>query len=243
MKRNFPDWYKNLFLVTLFFIFACSSSSEKIETIDNPPFPLELMESRIRSTSPEADPEDWLLAHIDVETTGLLPGYHEMIDIGLVLTDLEGKLIDSLFLRVQPQYPDRTSPIAKEINAYDSLKWEQLGALEPTLAVDSLLAFHKRVAGERPTMMVAFNSHFDAAFLDHLFRSVGHTWRELYHYFILDIPSMAWSLGYQDLTLKGFRERFGIEDEPHVAELHTGISGAMLNVRIYQKIMESKGDN
>ena len=31
-------------------------------------------------------PDQWLLAHIDVETTGLLPGHHEMIDVGIVMT-------------------------------------------------------------------------------------------------------------------------------------------------------------
>ena len=31
-------------------------------------------------------PDQWLLAHIDVETTGLLPGHHEMIDVGNVMT-------------------------------------------------------------------------------------------------------------------------------------------------------------
>jgi|ETNmetMinimDraft_8_1059916.scaffolds.fasta_scaffold36533_1 uncharacterized protein YprB with RNaseH-like and TPR domain len=31
-------------------------------------------------------PDQWLLAYIDVETTGLLPGHHEMIDMGIVMT-------------------------------------------------------------------------------------------------------------------------------------------------------------
>jgi hypothetical protein len=29
----------------------------------------------------------------------------------------------------------------------------------------------------------------------------------------------------------------GIEDEPHVAELHTGITGAHLNARIYRALL------
>ena len=31
------------------------------------------------------------LAHVDVETTGLDPDYHEMIDAGLIYTDLDGR--------------------------------------------------------------------------------------------------------------------------------------------------------
>ena len=73
--------------------------------------------------------------------------------------------------------------------------------------------------------MVAFNSHFDASFLDHLFRSNDRSWRELYHYFVLDLPSMAWTLGIRGLTGTSVSAALGIEDEPHVAELHTGITG------------------
>lgn len=229
------------FAVALFtslsFLLSCSKPVQVEKEADHPPFPLKLMESRVQSISPEADPGDWLLAHIDVETTGLLPGYHEMIDIGLVLTDLNGNIIDSLFLRTQPKFPERISPIAKQINAFDAEKWKQLGALSNEATVDSLLRFHKRAAPDRPILMVAFNAHFDSAFLDHLFRGTGHSWRELYHYFILDIPSMAWSLGYQDLTLDRFIEEHQIQDEPHVAEKHTGITGAMVNVRIYKALM------
>jgi hypothetical protein len=32
---------------------------------------------------PAEAPDQWLLAFVDVETTGLVPGYHEMIDIGV----------------------------------------------------------------------------------------------------------------------------------------------------------------
>src|SRR5690606_19541372 len=107
---------------------------------------------------------------VDVETTGLVPGWHEMIDLGVVLTDLDGTVLDSLFLRVQPEHPERTSEGARRVNAFDPDRWRALGALSPRAAVDSLRRFHRRVAGERPTLLVAFNSHFDAAFLDHLFR-------------------------------------------------------------------------
>ena len=231
-----------ILLLILNLLNSCAKKNDKTsnEVNDQPPFPLELMESRVKSLSPEADPEEWLLAHIDVETTGLLPGYHEMIDIGLVYTDLKGTVLDSLFIRIQPNNPDRISPIAKSINAFDPEKWEKLAAYSNTGAVEQILAFHQHVAKERPTLLVAFNSHFDLSFLDHLFRSAKHSWREMYHYFVLDIPSMAWGLGYQDLTLQGFKEQFQIKDEPRVAELHTGITGAMMNVRIYQQLMKTE---
>jgi DNA polymerase III alpha subunit (gram-positive type) len=193
--------------------------------------------SRSEPPSPAAAPAEWLLAFIDVETTGLVPGWHEMIDIGIAIADVDGRVLDTLFLRIQPAHPERLSPGARAVNAFDAARWKTLGALTPAAAVDSIVAFHRRVAGSRPTLMVAFNSQFDAAFLDHLFRARNRSWREMYHYFVLDLPSMAWSLGLRDLRGGLLAERLGVPDEPHVAEEHTGITGAMVNVRIYQALM------
>jgi DNA polymerase III alpha subunit (gram-positive type) len=201
-----------------------------------PPYVRVTEQSPVPAGSPASSKEEWLLAHIDVETTGLVPGYHEMIDFGLVMTDLDGHVIDSLFIRTQPRHPERLSEGARRVNGFDAAKWRRLRALDAAQAVDSLVRFHKRVAHGRPTLLVAFNSQFDAAFLDHLFRTRNSSWRILYHYFVLDIPSMAWALGYRDLTNGGLARRLGVADEPRVADEHTGITGAMLNVRIYQAL-------
>ena len=152
------------------------------------------------------------------------------------MTDLEGTVIDSLFIRIQPAHPERLSEGARAVNAFDAERWKKLGALPPAAAVDSLARFHRRVAGNRTVVLVAFNSWFDAAFVDHLFRSQDSSWRTLYHYFVLDIPSMAWAMGYRDLTGAELAGRLGVADEPHVAEEHTGITGAMLNARLYQAL-------
>ena len=186
---------------------------------------------------PNEAPDDWLLAFVDVETTGLQPGYHEMIDIGIVMTDIAGIELDRLFIRIQPEYPERTEAGARAVNAFDANRWRELGALSPGQAVERIAGFHEGVASDRNVLMVAFNSHFDAAFLDHLFKSTDRSWRELYHYFILDLPSMAWSLGIRGLTGASISDVLGIEDEPHVAELHTGITGAALNARVYRALL------
>lgn len=189
--------------------------------------------------SPASAPADWLLAFVDVETTGLVPGYHEMIDLGVVMTDLEGTPMDSLFLRIQPDHPERLSDGAREVNAFDAGRWRRMGAMSPGAAIDSLRRFHAHTAGERHVLLVAFNSWFDTAFLDHLFRSTEGSWRDLYHYFVLDIPSMAWSLGYRDLTGSALSRRLDVSDEPHVPEDHTGITGASLNARLYRALLRA----
>jgi DNA polymerase III alpha subunit (gram-positive type) len=203
-----------------------------------PPFLPQLERRTPPSASPADAPEDWLLAFVDVETTGLLPGYHDMIDIGMIVADVEGREIDRLFVRLQPQHPERTSEGARSVNAFDPDRWRELGALSPGDAVERIVSFHHRAAEGKTVLLVAYNSHFDAAFIDHLFRGQGRTWRELYHYFILDLPSMAWGQGLRQLDGSALTKALGIEDEPHVAVEHTGITGAEVNLRVYQALKE-----
>lgn len=217
-------------LVILFALLALNC------TLANPSFVDRFESNATPPPSPELAPEDWLLAFVDIETTGLVAGWHEPIDVGIVITDLEGNEIDHWFRRIMPNHPERTSPGAQAVNGFDVARWRELGALSAEDAVAEIVAFHERVAGDRTVMMVAFNSQFDTAFLDHLFRSAGRSWREIYHYFVLDIPSMAWSRGYRQLTGAALAEALAVPDEPRVADEHTGLTGARLNVRIYRAL-------
>jgi DNA polymerase III epsilon subunit-like protein len=222
-------------LALLLTLAGCRSAEETGRSPEStPPDFVAAVEAAVPTTSvPSTEPDQWLLAHLDVETTGLVAGYHEMIDAGFVITDLDGNIVDSLHIRVLPEHPERLSPGAARVNGFKVATWKQQGALTTKQAVDTIIAFNRRVAGKRHVLLVAFNSHFDAGFLDALMYREGHSWRELFHYFVLDIPSMAWSLGYRDLTGAALAKRLNLPDEPRVAVEHTGITGALLNVRIY----------
>ncbi len=190
------------------------------------------------SALPADAPDEWLLAFIDVETTGLIPGYNEMIDIGVVLSDLDGGEIARTLIRVMPNFPERTAPEVPAINGFSVEKWRNYGALSTGAAVDSLVAFYAQHTGGRTVLMVAYNSQFDAAFLDHLFRSADRSWRDLHYYFVLDLPSMAWGLGMRDLWGSRLIKQFGIPDEPHTPDEHTGLRCADGNIRIYQELLK-----
>ncbi|MBH53107.1 MAG: hypothetical protein CMI18_02035 [Opitutaceae bacterium] len=202
-----------------------------------PAFIAALEETSVARLTPADAPEQWLLAHVDVETTGLVPGYHEMIDIGVIMTDLEGKEMERLFLRIMPDHPERTAPAASRVNGFSVELWEERGCISTVDAIEQLVEFHNRVAGEKDVLFVAYNAWFDISFLDHLFRSLGRTWRELYHYFILDLPSMAWSMGINDLGGQGMSDKLQVEPETSDLLKHTGITGAASNVDVYRAIL------
>lgn len=196
-----------------------------------------------KQTDPSSPGEDGpagpLLAFVDVETTGLVPGYHEMIDIGVVITETEGTVIDSLFFRIQPEHPERLSPGAEAVNAFDPERWQRLDALGKKAAVDSIVAFHRRVAGNRRIIMVANNSPFDAAFIDHLFRAVERREETPYHYRVMDLASMAWILGmrFRDDGYNDFASELGVPEETSVPIEHTGMTGARWNARFYRALV------
>ncbi|MCG8606582.1 hypothetical protein MJD09_16565 [bacterium] len=204
------------------------------------PFFLMVCQLRAQTLLPVQAPENWLLAFVDVETTGLRPGYHEMIDIGVVMSDLEGNELGRFFKRIMPDHPERLSEGAAAVNGFSVDRWQTLQPLTSKAVVDSLVRFHRSLANGRNVLMVAFNSHFDASFLDHLFQNAGKSWRDLYFYFILDIPSMAWGLGMRHLLGDGLAKSLGIPDEPRTANEHTGITGADLNFRIYRELLKRR---
>jgi len=186
--------------------------------------------------SPEYEPGRWLLAFLDVETTGLIPGYHEMVDFGVVIADLDGKEIDRFFIRIMPDHPERTSPEAAAINAFNVDLWKKLGAVSKPVAVDSMIAFYKRVVQDRKVLQVAHNTSFDAAFLDHLFRDVGKSVDELHYYYKLDLPSMAWILGLRHLYGADLAQHFRIPGTSPVPIEHTGLGCADFAVRLYREL-------
>ena len=192
----------------------------------------------VPGSNPSHAPADWILAHIDVETTGLVPGYHEIIDIGVVMTDLEGRELDRLFIRILPRHPERLAPGAAAVHAFSVELWEQRGYVSHREAVEQLVAFHNAVAGSRNVLFVAYNAWFDISFVDQLFRSVDRTWREIFHYYILDLPSMLWSLGLRDLSGPELAEELGIAEETSDPLEHTGMTGAISNVEVYRALLK-----
>ncbi len=222
------------FFTTIVFIFGASF----LRGEELPAFIAAMEGSPVPALSPARAPQEWILAHVDVETTGLVPGYHEMIDIGIVMTDLEGLELDRLFLRIMPDYPERAAPGAVAVNGFSVELWKERGTISTGEAVERMIAFHNRVADGRNALFVGYNAWFDISFVDHLFRASGKTWRELYHYFILDLPSMAWSLGVRDLFGGELSQKLKIEPETSDPLKHTGITGAESNVNVYRAVLK-----
>jgi DNA polymerase III alpha subunit (gram-positive type) len=203
----------------------------------SPDFVKDMAAAHVSRDNPQAAPDQWLLAHVDVETTGLTPGYHEIIDVGLIITDLAGEELDRLFMSVMPANPGRAEAGAVAVNGFSIDRWVARGYISEAAAVDQWLDFHDRVVGRKSVLFVAYNAWFDISFVDQLFRKQGLTWRRLFHYFILDLPSMAWSHGLRGLTGGQLAVELELEVETDNPLEHTGITGAEFNVRLYRALL------
>lgn len=184
--------------------------------------------------------EPSILAIVDVETTGLDPSFHEMIDAGLIYTDLEGRELGRLYVKIMPTHPERISDGARAVNGFDVTYWRAHGAISEAEAVQQIIAFHHRIAAGRAVTFTAYNVWFDRAFLTALLAEHGEAFRALYHYQVLDIPSMAFGLGYQRMHGAALAAALGLPPETSVPLEHTGITGAQFNLDVYRRVLHRR---
>ena len=112
------------------------------------------------------------IVYIDVETTGLAPERHEVIEIGWVDGDRSGRYI-------VPHIGITADPEALRINKYNERGlWDRSLWDEP----DRIADLANRLEGKT---LAGCNPRFDAAFLSRLFG-----W-EPWHYRLLDVQSYA----------------------------------------------------
>ena len=180
---------------------------------------------------------DRLLVHVDVETTGLEAGYHELIDAGVVITTTDGVIVDQLFLRIMPDHPERLDPGAAAVNGFSVSRWRSLEALDAAEGASALNAFLLQYSTDHQLIFTAFNVGFDQRFMMHFLKSHNLAFDTFFHYMVLDLPSMAWALGAKSLSGDGIAAHFGIPSEVKDPMLHTGETGAAFNVALYRAML------
>ena len=171
------------------------------------------------------------LCFIDVETTGSIFGYHEIIDIEVVRTLAGGEeVVNEWRRRVRPMYPDRITPKAATLNGYDPKLWE--GA--PVSSTELWEEFNHITRG---CVAVCHNPSFERAFISIAARQSGVADLELdYHW--IGTESLAWPLYIRGLvgglSLGELSTYFGLAKEPLP---HTAIRGARACLEVYRRLV------
>ena len=167
---------------------------------------------------------------IDIETTGLYPDTHEIIEIGCLLVEnaVGFPVLRALEMKVLPTHIATADPRALRVNGYDATKWHD--ALPLHEALQKLTLFS---AGAIP---VGHNVSFDTLFLEKAYRDMGAP--VPFHYHKLDTMSIAYAkIGHYDdmrqYSLRALTKRFDIQHD----NAHTALSDATATYELFKKLM------
>lgn len=169
------------------------------------------------------------LAFIDIETTGLSLGRHEIIEIGCVISTPEFKKIEEFEIKIKPEHIGNADPVALKVNHYNEKDWKDAISLKEALSF-----FLDKV---KDCIMVGHNVSFDVSFLEYSFDKMGLV--DTLHYHRLDTVSIAWAKLHKEPDLEHFSlrelgERFDIKNE----KAHSALPDARATFMLYKKLME-----
>ena len=156
------------------------------------------------------------LVFIDIETTGLDPAEHEMIEFAGVMTTPQGTPIDDVEFKIMPLHPENASPEALKINGYNPKDWQD--AVGPGYGIQKILSFCEN------GVIVGQNPSFDLGFINALIKQQGLKNKMPYHK--VDTATLAYTtlvpLGLKSVSLGGICDFLGISNK--------GAHGAMRDV-------------
>ena len=178
------------------------------------------------------------LAFIDVETTGLNPEKHEIIELACVLGKQtprpnrgpEVTFVEEFNLKIKPERLEDAEPEALRINGYNDVDW--MFAIDLKNAMEHLA---KKAAG---AIMVSHNICFDFAYVERAFRTTGVT--NTMHYQKLDTISIAFARHYNKpdfdkYSLRYLCDTYGVKNE----RAHTALADTRAMFEMYKKMMEA----
>lgn len=175
---------------------------------------------------------DKKLAFIDLETTGMDPARHEVIEIGCLLAKLDEKgtyqELESFEVKVKPEHIETAEQQALRVNGYDEANWMFAHTQEEAF---KLLA--QKCEG---CVMVAQNVPFDYAFLLAGFNRFKIP--DPFFFAKLDTISIAYLRFRKDpemtsFSLRSLCEKYGVKND----KAHTALADIRATFEVFKKLM------
>lgn len=169
------------------------------------------------------------IAITDLETTGVDPRYHEIIEIGLLVVEQHSlQIVDTLDVKVRPQHIETASETALLLNGYNEAHWKNAWDLREAVSL-----YGKKTSD---AIFCSHNVTFDWSFMHEAFRMTEIENRLDYHR--LDLFTMAWAslwkLDLQTFNLNNIAAYLGVEEEPIP---HRAINGARTAYEVFRRLL------
>lgn len=173
------------------------------------------------------------LAFVDVETTGLDPSRHEIIELGVVVADPRTLETRGMFdVRVRPGRIEEADPVALDINGWSAEAWKDAVPIDVALVRARPLLEGALLAGH--------NVSFDRAYLDAAWRSTGVRPPGMDHH-VLDTATLAWPLHaaglIASLKLDAVCEALGVD----VGQPHRALVDAQRSLEVARRLLPDVG--
>lgn len=182
--------------------------------------------------------QDYTLAFLDVETTGLDPQKHEVIQVGVVLAKQiprsgnQGptlEKIEEFEIKIKPERLEDAEEDALRVNGFTEAEW----MFAPDLK-NAMEFLGKKLQG---SIQVSHNLTFDAAFMEKSFERAGM--ENTMARYKLDTISIAFARLYNrpdvKFSLRYLCELFQIKND----NAHTALSDAKALYEVYKKMMNA----
>ena len=172
------------------------------------------------------------LAITDIETSGIDPDSHEILEIALLVVDQHSlDVLDTLELKVRPDHIETASATALVHNGYNEADWAN--------AVSLAEALRLYASKTKDAVFCSHNVTFDWGFLARAFSQtrVGHEM----DYHRIDLFTAAWALlgddRPADIRLDTIALHLGIEAE---AVPHRALGGARTAQRVLKALLDQQ---
>ena len=172
------------------------------------------------------------LCFIDIETTGTVFNFHEIIEIAANKTSFNGKnVVGNWRKRFKPEYPERITETAKRINNYSTENWKNS---EP----QSREIWNSAIEFWGDCTPICHNPSFERAFITIALLNFGIKEIEMdYHW--IGTESLAWPLYTKGripkLSLSSLLKYYGFKPEP---KPHTAMNGASACRNVYLELLK-----
>lgn len=169
------------------------------------------------------------LLFVDLETTGIDPDVHEIVEVGCLVVDGETlEICSKYYAKVKPLHPENGSTEAIKISGYKSSEWKDAIPLKNVLEEIVKLAPNAMLAG--------WKVDFDWWFLEHALKKNNIKFEFDYH--LVDVMALAYVYfrrrkNPKHLGLRTAARHFKV----HVPEKHGAMSDIEGTYNVFRKLL------